>query len=160
VRVYADRVIMVLNGTVVGFHQRHLGRDKVIYDPWHYLAVLEQKPGALRNGAPFKRWDLPDSMQEVRTILEGRPDGDRQFVGILSVVRRYGLEAVAKACTQAVADKTVSSDVILTILSRSHDEPQPAPVAPSAQLPQLRLIPVVDCGRYDRLLSGGAHGTA
>jgi transposase len=160
VRAYADRVIMVVNGTVVGFHQRHLGRDKVIYDPWHYLAVLEQKPGALRNGAPFKRWDLPDSMQEVRTMLEGRPDGDRQFVGILSVVRRYGLEAVAKACTQAVADKTVSSDVILTILSRTHDEPQPEQVAPSAQLPQLRLIPVVDCGRYDRLLSGGAHGTA
>ena len=99
VRTYANRLIMVMNCTVVGIHQRHLGRDKVIYDPWHYLAVLEQKPGALRNSAPFKRWDLPDSIQEVRTILEGRPDGDRQFVGILSVVRRYGLETVADACT-------------------------------------------------------------
>lgn len=160
VRAYADRVMMVMNGTVVGFHQRYLGRDKIIYDPWHYLAVLEQKPGALRNGAPFKRWDLPDSMQEVRKILEGRPDGDRQFVNILSVVRRYGLEAVAKACAQALLDKTVSSDVILSILSRTRDEPQPAEVTPSPQLPLLRLVPVVDCSRYDRLLSGGAHGTA
>ena len=160
VRAYANRVVMVQNGTVVGIHQRYLGRDKVIYDPWHYLAVLERKPGALRNGAPFKRWDLPEAMSEVRTILEGRSGGDRQFVSILSVVRRYGLEPVAIACTQALSDKTVSSDVILSILSRTHDEPLPEPVKLSEQLPLLKLIPVVDCCRYDRLLLGGAYGTA
>jgi transposase len=160
VRAYADRIVIVLNDTVVGVHQRHLGRDKFIYDPWHYLAVLERKPGALRNGAPFKRWDLPEALSEVRTLLEGRSGGDRQFVGILSVVSRYGLEAVATACTQALSDKTVSSDVILSILSRTHDEPQPEPVKLSAQLPLLKIIPVVDCSRYDSLLSGGAYGTA
>ncbi len=159
VRAYANRVILVMNGTLVGVHRRHLGRDKVIYDPWHYLSVLEQKPGALRNGAPFKQWNLPDSMQKVRTMLEGYPDGDRQFVGILSVVRRYGLEAVANACTQALSDKTVSSDIILTILSRANDEASPEPVQPSAQLPLLTLVPLADCCRYDRLLSGGARGT-
>jgi transposase len=160
VRAYASRIIMAMNGTVVGIHQRHLGRDRVIYDPWHYLAVLEKKPGALRNGAPFKQWDLPESMDAVRTILEARTDGDRQFVSILSVVSRYGLEPVAIACAQVIADKTVSSDVVLTILSRTHDEPQPEPLPLSAQLPLLKLIPVVDCYRYDRLLSGGAYGTA
>ena len=160
VRAYANRVIIVMNGTTVGVHDRNLSRDKVIYDPWHYIAVLEQKPGALRNGAPFKKWDLPESMGEVRKILAERSDGDRQFVGILSVVRRYGLEAVAEACAKSIADKTVSSDVVLTILSRTHDEPQPEPLQPSAQLPLLRLVPVVDCYRYDRLLSGGAYGTA
>ena len=158
-RAYANKVIMVLNGTEVGVHQRHLGRDKVIYNPWHYLAVLERKPGALRNGAPFKQWDLPKAISEVRTILEGRSGGDRQFVGILSVVSRYGLEPVAVACTQALSDKTVSSDVILSILSRTHDEPQPEAVL-SAHLPTITLIPVVDCSRYDRLLLGGVHGTA
>ena len=55
---------MVMDGTVVGSHRRHLGRDKVIYDPWHYLAVLEKKPGALRDGAPFKQWALPEAMAE------------------------------------------------------------------------------------------------
>lgn len=160
VRAYADRIIIVRNDTVVGVHRRHLGRDKVIYDPWHYLAVLERKPGALRNGAPFKRWDLPEAMSEVRTMLEGRLGGDREFVGILSVVGRYGLDPVATACKQAISDKTVSSDVILSILSRTHDEPQPEPVKLSAQLPILKLIPVVDCSRYDRLLSGGKYGTA
>jgi len=99
-------------------------------------------------------------MGEVRTILEARTDGDRQFVSILSVVSRYGLELVATACAQVIADKTVSSDVVLTILSRTHDEPHPEPLPPSTQLPLLKLIPVTDCYRYDRLLSGGAYGTA
>lgn len=160
VRAYANRIIIVQNGTTVGVHKRHLGRDKVIYDPWHYLSVLEQKPGALRNGAPFKQWVLPDVVQQVRTILEGRPDGDRQFVSILSAVKRYGLDDLACACGKALTDKTISSDVILALLSRQHDEPQPPPASLSAQLPLLTMVPVVDCYRYDRLLSGGTYGTA
>ena len=147
--------------TVVGSHRRHLGRDKVIYDPWHYLTILEKKPGALRDGAPFKQWALPEAMLEVRRILEDRTGGDRQFVNILSVVSRYGLESVAAACAQVVDDKTVSSDVILNILSRTHEkEPPPEPLPLSPQLPLLTLIPVVDCNRYDQLLSGGAYGTS
>ena len=160
VRSYANKISIVMNGIVVGSHRRHLGRDKVIYDPWHYLTVLEKKPGALRNGAPFKQWDLPESMGEVRAILEKHTDGNRQFVSILSVVRRYGLESVATVCAQAVEEKTVSSDVILTILSRTHDVPHPEQLSVSEQLPLLKLIPVVDCYRYDRLLSGGTYGNA
>lgn len=161
VRAYADRIVMVMDGTVIGSHRRHLGRDKVIYDPWHYLAVLEKKPGALRDGAPFKQWALPEAMVKVRRILENRTGGDRQFVSILSVVSRYGLESVAAACAQVVDDKTVSSDVILNILSRTHDmEPSPELLPLSSQLPLLRIIPVVDCCRYDRLLSGDSYGTA
>jgi len=160
VRAYADRIVMVMNGTEVGSHRRHLGRDKVIYDPWHYLPVLERKPGALRDGAPFKQWDLPEAIVEVRRILENRVGGDRQFVSILSVVSRYGLESVTVACAQVVEDKTVSSDVVLSILSREHEEPPAEPLPLSAQLPLITLIPEVDCYRYDQLLSGGAYGTA
>ena len=160
VRAYANRIIIVQNGATIGVHKRHLGRDKVIYDPWHYLSVLERKPGALRNGAPFKQWELPDAMQEIRIQLEARSDGDRQFVSILSAVKHYGLDDVAAACDKALADKTISSDVILALLSRQHDEPQPAPVCLSPQLPLLVMTPLVDCHRYDRLLTGGVYGTA
>ena len=160
VRAYANRIVVVMNGISVAVHKRHFGRDKVIYNPWHYLAVLERKPGALRNGAPFRQWELPESMSDVRKLLEERSDGDRQFVGILAVVGRYGLDSVADACTQALSDKTVSSDVILTILSKRHDEPEPLPVELSAQLPLLTLIPLADCRRYDRLMKGGVYGTA
>ena len=160
VRAYASQIIIVLNGNNVGEHKRHLGRDKIIYDPWHYLSVLEQKPGALRNGAPFKQWELPDAIREVRAQLNTRSDGDRQFVSILSAVKWYGLDAVAAACANALSDKAISSDVILTVLSRQHDESQPVPVNLSSQLPPLTMVPVVDCSRYDRLLSGGAYDAA
>jgi len=160
VRAYADRVIMVQDGEVVGVHRRHLGRDKVIYDAWHYLQVLQRKPGALRNGAPFKEWNLPAPITEVRQILARTQDGDRQFVGILSVIPHYGLEAVADACARSLADRTVSRDVILNLLSRIHEEPPPPECSTSPQVPLLNLIPVVDCRRYDRLLSGGGYGTA
>jgi hypothetical protein len=121
--------------------------------------VLKYKPGALRNGAPFKEWELPEALQEARELLGGHADGDRQFVGILCAVLTYGLDDVADACGAAVAAGTVSKDVILSLLARKNEGVPAATCDPSPQLPVLRLPPVADCGRYDRLLAGGAHAT-
>jgi transposase len=159
VRAYADRLIFVQNGKTVGFHLRHFGRDQVFYDPWHYLEALKKKPGALRNGAPFKEWNLPEPIERIRVALTKHRDGDRQFVGILSVVSFYGIEAVTQACTDALAANTISRDVVLNLLSRSDEEPIPVP-DPAAKLPILITPPVADCSRYDLLLAGGAHATA
>jgi hypothetical protein len=64
--------------------RRAFGRGKTVYDPWHYVPVLARKPGALRNGAPFKDWELPAPLERVRRKLKSVPDGDRQMVEILS----------------------------------------------------------------------------
>jgi hypothetical protein len=157
-RVYAKRIVIVSNGRVVGDHSRQFGRGKTIFDPWHYLPALERKPGALRNGAPFKHWDLPDPLKEIRDALGRFPDWDRQFVSILSAVPTYGLNAVAKACSQALGMKAVSKDVVLNILARSQDEHNDA----SIELPNhltLQEEPVADCRRYDSLLGEVAHVT-
>jgi transposase len=158
VRAYADRIIMLVDGQAVGMHLREFGRDKTVFDPWHYLEVLKHKPGALRNGAPFKEWDLPLSLKQVRSAMSRRPDGDRQFVGILSAVLTYGLEAVVNACSEAVAANTISQDIILNMLSRSLDQPAPADCE-VPKLPILRMPPIADCRRYDLLLRRGAHVT-
>src|SRR5271168_4153639 len=71
---------------------------RIICDPWHYLPVLMSKPGALRNGAPFKDWDLPAALIQVRAKLKPHADGDRQFVKILGAVLDHGLPAVEAAC--------------------------------------------------------------
>ncbi len=159
VRAYADRVSFIHQGRLVGLHVRQFGRDKTVFDPWHYLDVLQQKPGALRNGAPFLAWDLPEALQQTRTLLSGRPDGDRQFVGILAAVPTHGLDAVAGACATSLAEGTVSRDVVLNRLSRSSEDTSPSTVPSPSHLPKLRLVPVVDCRRYDRLLSGGGHAS-
>ena len=58
-RTYADRIVTMAEGQIVGEHVRSFERDRTFFDPWHYVAALEKKPGALRNGAPFKDWALP-----------------------------------------------------------------------------------------------------
>jgi transposase len=156
VRAYADRIILLADGQTVGVHLREFGRDKTIFDPWHYLEVLKHKPGALRNGAPFKDWEFPLPLKQVRAAMINRPDGDKQFVGILSAVLTHGLDAVISACTDAVAANTISQGVILNILSRAQDQ-LPDDECELPKLPKLRMPPIADCRRYDLLLLGGAH---
>jgi hypothetical protein len=64
--------------------------------------VLARKPGALRNGAPFKDWALPGALGKVRAKLTGRDDGDRQMVDILAAVLTDGISAVEAACAEAL----------------------------------------------------------
>ena len=158
IRAYADKIVVVHDGEVVGSHRRQFCRDKVVYDAWHYIDVLKHKPGALRNGAPFKEWELPEPLTEVRQTLAKRPDGDRQFVGILGAVSIYGLEAVTAACSEALTAGALSRDVVLHALSRIHDDPE----LPECETPPhllLKAPPIADCCRYDGLLSGGVHAT-
>ena len=157
IRAYADRIVIVHDGEVIGEHRRQFCRDSVVYDAWHYIRVLEHKPGALRNGAPFKGWELPEPLTEVRRMLDRRPDGDRQFVGILGAISVYGLEAVAAACSEALGAGTPSKDVVLNILSRINESPEPSECEIPVHLPELKAPPIADCARYDSLLTGGCH---
>lgn len=84
IRAYAERIELRQDGHVVGEHRRSLGRDQMVFDPWHYVPVLARKPGAWRNGAPFKDWLLPGALERVRRKLAGVGDGDRQMVDILA----------------------------------------------------------------------------
>ena len=93
VRSYAERIVVLFDDEMVADHPRQFRRDQIIYDPWHYLPVLMKKPGALRNGAPFKNWDLPPALTQVRIKLKQHADGDRQFVKVLGAVLDHGLAA-------------------------------------------------------------------
>ena len=123
-----------------------------IYDPWHYVPVLARKPGALRNGAPFKDWVLPTAMERIRRKLAGSNDGDRQMVKILAAALTDGLPAVEAACLQALSEGVHSADVILNILARQRD-PGPAATILTPEALRLRHAPTADCARYDQLRS-------
>lgn len=149
-RAYATQVVIVADSIVVGDHDRQFGRYKTAYNPWHYVPALEHKPGALRNGAPFKDWNLPGSMTRLRERLARHADGDRQFVEILSMVGLYGLEAVSAACADALDEEVVSSAHVVNLLHRGAQPPRPA----ALQVPEgllLRHEPIADCHRYDQL---------
>src|SRR5437588_3272587 len=143
-------ILIRQDGAIVGDHARRFGRGETIYDPWHYVPVLARKPGALRNGAPFKDWPLPASLERVRRKLKGSDDGDRQMVKVLSAVLTDGLAAVEAACGEALSDGVHSADIILNILAR-HRNPAPAATILTPDALRLRHAPIADCARYDRL---------
>jgi transposase len=150
IQTYAEGIVIRQDGAIVGEHARCFGRNQTIYDPWHYVPVLARKPGALRNGAPFKDGVLPASLEHVRRRLKGSDDGDRQMVKILSAVLSDGLAAVEAACAEALAGGVHSADVVLNILARRRDPGPPATIVTPEAL-SLRHAPVADCARYDRL---------
>jgi len=152
IHAYADRIVIRQNGRAVAEHARHHGRGETIYDPWHYVPVLARKPGALRNGAPFKDWVLPAALERVRRKLAGSDDGDRQMVAILATVLTDGLPAVEAACAQAISEGVHSSDVIINILARQRD-PGPAASILTPDALMLTHAPIADCARYDQLRS-------
>ena len=152
IHAYADRIVIRQDGRAVAEHARRYGRGETIYDPWHYVPVLARKPGALRNGAPFKDWVLPAALERVRRKLAGSDDGDRQMVAILAAVLTDGLPAVEAACAQATSEGVHSSDVIVNILARQRD-PGPAATILAPDALRLRHAPAADCARYDQLRS-------
>jgi len=150
IRAYADRIELRQDGHLVGEHRRCFERDRSVYDPWHYVPVLARKPGALRNGAPFKDWVLPASLERVRRKLAGAADGDRQMVDILTAVLSDGLPAVEAACGEALGESVHSAGVILNILSRRREPAAPLAIATPEAL-RLGHEPAADCARYDSL---------
>lgn len=118
--------------------------------------MLTRKPGALRNGAPFKAWILPGALGRVRQKLSGSADGDRQMVQILNAVLHDGLAPVEAACAEAIGAGVFSSDVILNALARQRKPAPPATILTPEAL-RLQHEPVADCARYDSLRS--QHGT-
>lgn len=151
VRAYAERIIVVCGGDVIAEHPRSFERGRTLYNPWHYVAALARKPGALRNGAPFKDWNLPACMTRLREKLVKHADGDRQFIEILSMVAIYGLDAVDAACAIALEEQVASSAHVVNLLHRAAEPPR----RPLLQVPEaLQLVtePAANCERYDRLL--------
>ena len=120
VHAYADRLIIRQDGRVVAEHPRSFGRGEAIYDPWHDVPVLARKPGALRNGAPFKDWVSPTALERVRRKLAGSNDGDRQMVAVLAAVLTDGLPAVEAAGRGG-------DDGRRSFVRRDHQHPRPPP---------------------------------
>jgi transposase len=154
VRAYAERIELRQDGRLVGEHARSFGRDQTVFDPWHYVPVLARKPGALRNGAPFKDWVLPGAVERVRRKLAGSNDGDRQMVDILTAVLSDGLPAVEAACAEALREGVHSAAVILNILARRREPAAPITIMTPDAL-RLRHAPIADCARYDSLRRTG-----
>ncbi len=152
VRLYPDRVVIIDDHTVVAEHVRASDRDHIVYDWQHYVPLVQRKPGALRNGAPFA--DLPDSLQHLRQALIRRPGGDRVMAQVLAAVPTFGLEAVLVAIDLVLQSGRPSAEHVLNVLARLHEGPPPERVDTALVIAD---EPIADTSRYDRLREEVGH---
>lgn len=158
-RVYAERIVVATEGQIIAEHGRILLRDHrrpsvTCYDWRHYLAVVQRKPGALRNGAPFR--ELPDGFRRLQALLLKRPGGDREMVDILALVLHHDEQAVLAAVELALESGVPSKPHVLNLLGRLLEGPPP-PLVTAPQALALAEEPQANVGRYDRLRRGVRH---
>ena len=145
-RLYPSRVEIASDDTIVASHTRLTNRGNICYDWQHYIALVQRKPGALRNGAPFA--DMPAPLLRLRQGLMRHDGGDKTMAQVLNCVSSHGLEAVLVAVELVIESGVLSTEHVLNVLARLKATPVPESVESRLQLSEL---PVVDTSRYDSL---------
>ena len=152
IRIYPETIDLVAHDAVVASHLRSFGRNETRYDWQHYIPLIERKPGALRNGAPFA--DMPAPLQRLRGLLLKREGGDRIMAKVLAAVPGHGLEPVLVAVDLVLESGNFSVEHIENVLHRLKQAPPPQHVETTLVVSE---APVADTGRYDRLRSEVSH---
>ena len=114
IRGYVDEVVISCGAEVIARHPRSYEREDFVFDPLHYLALLEQKIGALDQAAPLVGWDLPEEFATLRRLLEARMGkrGKREFVQILRLLEVFRPEDVLAGVRAAIARGAIGFDAV------------------------------------------------
>jgi transposase len=166
-RVYPDRLVVAAEGNILCQHVRviersHKSPPKTVYDWRHYLAVVQRKPGALRNGAPFQ--ELPHAFRQLQDQMLRKSGGDREMVDILALVLQHDEQAVLTAVELALTEGVPTKTHVLNLLHRLVDgKVIGGPLLDTPQALILRREPKANVERYDALRSqiaaGGRHAS-
>jgi transposase len=145
-RLYPGRVEIASDEVIVASHGRVADRGHICYDWQHYIALVQRKPGALRNGAPFA--DMPAPLLRLRQGLMRHDGGDKTMAQVLNCVSIHGLESVLVAVELVIESGVLSAEHVLNVLARLNAPPTPQTVESRLDLQE---APVANTGRYDSL---------
>jgi transposase len=156
-RLYTNSMIVVAGDNFAARHERLSDAGQTRYDWQHYIPLLQRKPGALRNGAPFA--DMPEPLQQLRRALLRSPGGDRVMAQVLAIVPTAGLDAVLVAVELALEtgppSGRVSVEHVVNVLGRLNATPVPPNAATTLQV---TTKPLADTARYDSLRADTTEG--
>lgn len=158
VRGYVHEVVIGCGSEVIARHKRSYDKADMIFDPMHYLPLLEQKVGALDQAAPLQGWDLPDAFATLHRLLETRmgKKGKREYVQVLRLLETFEMDHVHGAIRQALDMGAIGYDAVKhLVLCRIERRPPKLdldvyPFLPAAQ------VETTKPANYMRLMSGAA----
>ena len=115
---FVEEVVILCRGTEIARHARSYGQGVFVYDPLHYLALIEMKPNALDQAAALQGWDLPEGFQHLRHLLEARMGnrGKREFIQVLRLMEAAPKEIVAGAVNDAIRLGAIGFDAVKQIV--------------------------------------------
>jgi hypothetical protein len=158
VRGYVEEVVIACGAEVIARHKRSYGREDFVFDPLHYLALLEQKLGALDQAAPLQGWVLPDEFATLRRLLEARmgKPGKREYVQVLRLLETFRLEDVHAAVRQALQLGAIGFDAVKhLVLCRIERRPPKLDLVAYPYLPRV-TVATTQAKTYMALLGGAA----
>ena len=126
VKGYVDRVEIVCRGEIIAIHARSYDKADFIYDPLHYLALLERKSKALDQAAPLDGWNLAECIHHLRRLMEVRMGnaGRREFIQVLRLMETFHQHQVEQAATEALRLGAISFDAVkMLLLARLEHRP-------------------------------------
>ena len=114
VRGYVDRVVIGCGAEVIARHPRSYEGEDMVFDPLHYLPLIERKIGALDQAAPLAGWELPDAFATLRRLMEARSGraGRREYVQVLRLFETFGTDDVHAAVRHALRLGAIGFDAV------------------------------------------------
>jgi len=158
VKGYVAEVVIACGAAIIARHPRCYGREEFVFDPLHYLALLEQKVGALDQAAPLQGWELPEAFGTLRRLLEARMGkaGKREYVQVLRLLENFRLEDIEAAVHQALRLGAIGFDAIKhLVLCRIERRPAKLDLTLYPYLPRAQVA-TTSTKAYMGLLSGAA----
>ncbi len=159
VRGYVDQVVISCGSEIIARHPRSYDRDDFVYDPIHYLPLLEWKAGALDQAAPLQGWDLPEEFPRLRRLLESRMGrrGKREYVQVLRLLETFSMGEVHSAVKDAIRLGAISFDAVKhLVLCRLEGRPPRLDLELYPYLPKA-MVSTTSTRDYMSLLSRGQH---
>jgi hypothetical protein len=156
VKGYVERVEVVGEGTTVATHARCYQRGQKILDPLHFLAVLEQKPGALDHAPVYRDWQLPTVFHTLRRSLtdrHGSREGPKQYIRVLQLLANHPIDCVENVVAACLAADTLDAATIAAAVHQQSCDTAAAFNDNALSLPLSSVtVPPPDLSRFDRLL--------
>jgi transposase len=127
VKGYVHEVVVICGSEVIARHPRSYEREDVVFEPLHYLALLERKPRALDQAAPLAGWELPECFSRLRRLLEARlqKGGKREYIQVLRLLETFSLPEVEAAIVDALHLGTIGFDAVKHLLLCRIDQRPP-----------------------------------